>query len=81
MNMLEDWKRYKREIASDASWRDIYVLKTTAADWQRFVDFLRSGRYAYDFSLGGELVSKKRDCITDIFEKRERREVPECTML
>jgi hypothetical protein len=48
------WQDYKDEFEFDGSWRDIYVFTTDVSDWQRLIDFLRSGVYEYSCTLGGE---------------------------
>jgi hypothetical protein len=59
-----DWKLYRQEFAWDGSWRDIYVLNTSTSDWQRFLDFLRTSRYPYDFSLSGRPAPLPPDVVT-----------------
>jgi hypothetical protein len=39
------WKAVRHEFAFDGSWRDIYVLGTDMAAWQRMLDGLRSVGY------------------------------------
>ncbi len=64
MNKPGDWKLYEREFSWDGSWRDFYVLNTSTSHWQRFIDFLRTGRYAYGFTLSGEPASLPPDAAT-----------------
>lgn len=39
------WDDVREEFAFDGSWRDIYVLGTDMADWQRMLDALRQADY------------------------------------
>lgn len=39
------WDAVSGEFAFDGSWRDIYVLGTDMADWQRILDALRQADY------------------------------------
>jgi hypothetical protein len=39
------WNAVREEFAFDGSWRDIYLLGTDMADWQRMLDGLRSTGY------------------------------------
>jgi hypothetical protein len=39
------WKAVRHEFVFDGSWRDIYVLGTDMAAWQRMLDGLRSAGY------------------------------------
>jgi len=39
------WETVRKEFAFDGSWRDICVLQTTIADWQRMLDAIRSAGY------------------------------------
>ena len=39
------WQTVREEFTFDGSWRDIYVLRTTIADWQRMLDAIRAARY------------------------------------
>ncbi|MGH7170834.1 MAG: hypothetical protein ACRELF_10185 [Gemmataceae bacterium] len=39
------WSTVRDEFAFDGSWRDIYVLGTDMAAWQRMLDGLRSAGY------------------------------------
>jgi hypothetical protein len=39
------WESVRNEFAFDGSWRDIYVLGTDMAGWQRMLDGLRAARY------------------------------------
>jgi hypothetical protein len=47
-----DWPTLQRTLYEvDGSWRDIYVLHTTEADWQRWVALINA-RYALEFWNG-----------------------------
>lgn len=68
MNRM-DWQKYKDEFTCDGSWRDIYVLNTNAAIWQRFLDFLKSSGIPHSFDGEG-----KTGCFDDLatyFKERE----------
>jgi hypothetical protein len=39
------WETVRDEFAFDGSWRDIYILGTTIADWQGILDAIRSASY------------------------------------
>ena len=47
------WHQVRDEFDHDGSLRDIYVLNTTAAHWQRMFDWLRQSAYAVEFRRAG----------------------------
>jgi len=47
-----DWDLVKGDFAHDGALRDIYVLNTSAADWQRMIELVRD--YAPEFAIGGQ---------------------------
>jgi hypothetical protein len=49
-----DWPRILADFEPDGSLRDIYVLGTTRAHWQRLLDGLRRWTPAPTLMLGGE---------------------------
>jgi hypothetical protein len=50
MSRLPDFRALKTDLEPDGSLRDIYVLDTTSADWERVYNYLVS-RYPCVFSL------------------------------
>jgi hypothetical protein len=59
------WEDLKSAFAVDGSWRDLYILDTTLADWQRLLDFLATSGYPTRLTDGGRATSlpKKADDI------------------
>jgi hypothetical protein len=49
-----DWEQIKPDFDWDGSWRDIYVLGTTMADWQTMLDAIRDRYPQLSFSVFGE---------------------------
>ena len=49
------WDDVREEFEVDGSLRDIYVLNSSLDDWRRFVDLVRSGRWAFHYSDGEPL--------------------------
>jgi hypothetical protein len=43
--------KYETAWILDGSWRDICVLNTTLADWQKVFDWLRTSTYPIDFKI------------------------------
>lgn len=48
-----EWSEVRDELFPDGTLRDIYVLDTSIADWQRVLDGLRRGAFALDYALEG----------------------------
>jgi hypothetical protein len=62
------WEEVRSAFREDAgTWRDIYVLDSDLNDWQRFLDFLRSSDYSYQFDSkkGAMLPEKAKDLNAD----------------
>jgi hypothetical protein len=51
--MIARWDNVRGEFDRDGSLRDIYVVETTLADWQSFLDWLRRSPYGPVFSSDG----------------------------
>ncbi|AZO47963.1 MAG: hypothetical protein EOS58_18635 [Mesorhizobium sp.] len=51
------WEQVASDFAWDGSWRDIYVLNTSEADWQRVWDILREWSPPANFSVSGNIES------------------------
>jgi len=66
--------RYANAWYWDGSLRDIYVLNITISDWQRLVDWLRSGPYPIRFYLNREPAPLPLD-VSDLFAHRNDIEV------
>ncbi len=66
-----DWRAIAPDFAWDGSWRDIYVLETSEADWQAVWEILRRWSPAPIFSAGGT-VEPMPDRVAGLFEQRER---------
>jgi hypothetical protein len=63
------WQDYESEFEWDGSWRDIYVLNTSVADWQKLLDFLRTASYNLNFYIDGEDAVLPSD-VAHIFKAR-----------
>jgi len=50
------WESVRDEFAFDGSWRDIYVLDTDMAGWQRMLDGLRAARYDLSYFRDSQTV-------------------------
>jgi hypothetical protein len=44
------------EFEWDGSLRDIYIFKTSLDDWQKPLDFIRAGRYTFEYKMDGDAV-------------------------
>lgn len=58
------WETVRDEFTFDGSWRDIYVFRTTIADWQRMWDAIRSAGYGLTYFRAGhsaEIPTKVED--------------------
>jgi hypothetical protein len=53
-----DWDLIKDEFEFDGSWRDIYVLNTTLADWQHMLSTLGKSSYEWGVYQDGVLLEK-----------------------
>lgn len=51
--MIATWDNVKDRFAWDGGVRDIYVLETTLADWQSFLDWLHRLPYSVTLSVDG----------------------------
>jgi hypothetical protein len=51
---MMEWEQIKSDFDWDGSWRDIYVLGTTIADWQTLLDTIRHRYTPLSFSRFGE---------------------------
>ncbi|RUV31809.1 hypothetical protein [Mesorhizobium sp. M7A.F.Ca.MR.148.00.0.0] len=52
-----NWEQIASDFAWDGSWRDIYVLNTTEADWQGVWDILLAWTPPAKFSVSGKVES------------------------
>uniref|UniRef100_B0SZV4 Uncharacterized protein n=1 Tax=Caulobacter sp. (strain K31) TaxID=366602 RepID=B0SZV4_CAUSK len=65
------WKEIASELVWDGAWRDIYVVGTTIADWQRILDLLNDRTPdALAFYVDGEALSSAPSADV-IFERRQ----------
>ena len=55
--MIVNWEQYQKEFDWDGSLRDIYIFKTRLEDWQMLLDFMRAGRYTFEYRLDGDAVA------------------------
>jgi len=53
VNKPAKWSQYKKEFAWDGSWRDVYVLNTSIADWQALLELVKSSAYQCEFTIDG----------------------------
>jgi len=51
------WEQIASDFAWDGSWRDIYVLNTSEADWQAVWDILLEWTPPASFSVSGKIES------------------------
>ena len=54
MKTRPGWNETRHAFAWDGSWRDIYVLETTADDWNRLPEAFTAARYDLAFHVNGE---------------------------
>ncbi|MES0119475.1 hypothetical protein NKK52_26335 [Mesorhizobium sp. C277A] len=52
-----NWEQIASDFAWDGSWRDIYVLNTSEADWQAVWDILLEWTPPANFSVSGKIES------------------------
>lgn len=52
-----DWEKIAPDFARDGSWRDIYVLNTSEADWQAIWDILFKWNPPAIFKAAGKIES------------------------
>jgi hypothetical protein len=50
------WESVRDEFVFDGSWRDIYVLNTDMAGWQRMLDGLRAAQYEVSYFRENKLA-------------------------
>ena len=62
--MTLEWNNCKGEFARDGALRDIQVVDATAADWQRVLDFVRSGAGKLEYSVDGISAAMPSDAAT-----------------
>ena len=67
MNSL--WLLAKEDFERDGALRDVYVLNTSEADWDKFIIFLKSFNAELKFSLDGREQALPRFS-SEIFAKR-----------
>jgi hypothetical protein len=53
------WQSVKDRFAWDGSWRDVYVLDTTRADWEKFVDFIAHSSCGARVRMGASDIDVK----------------------
>jgi hypothetical protein len=62
------WEAVRDEFAFDGSWRDIYVLGTNMAEWQRMLDGLRTAGYDLGYTcLGDDRTTQLPTRVEDAF--------------
>lgn len=59
----------KAEFEWDGSLRDLYILNADTEVWQKVIEFIRTGEYAYRFEMDGEELPLPAD-INSLFEVR-----------
>ena len=52
-----NWEQYQNEFEWDGSLRDVYIFKTSLDDWQKLLDFIRAGRYTFEYKIDGDAVA------------------------
>jgi hypothetical protein len=62
-----NWERYQNEFEWDGSLQDVYIFKTSLDDWQKLLDFIRAGRYMFEYKIDGDAVALPERAAT-IFE-------------
>ncbi len=55
------WDGAKALFAWDGRWRDLYVLDTTLAEWQQFMQFLASSPYHWAFFVDDQPQALPQD--------------------
>jgi hypothetical protein len=60
------WKAVRDVFAFDGSWRDVYVLGTDVAAWQRTLDALRAAGYDLSYFRDHQPVQLPAD-VTEVF--------------
>ena len=69
------WETVRDEFAFDGSWRDIYVLRTEMADWQKLLDAIRAAGYTLSYFRNDQPVEMPADAsqsfpLPDEFDRR-----------
>ena len=55
------WDDYKIEFVTDQFLLDVYVFDATLADWQKLLDFVRSGSHQIAYTLNGTFADLPHD--------------------
>ena len=63
------WDDYKIEFVTDQFLLDIYVFDATLTDWQKLLNFVRSGSHQFSYVLDGMPAVLPHDA-ADIFRIR-----------
>jgi len=67
-----NWNQCQKEFEWDGSFRDIYVFGTNLKEWQKLLDFIRTGRYTFEYKLDDNTVDLPKLAAT-IFESEDFR--------
>lgn len=62
--MTPEWQHLRDHFTWDGSWRDVYVLDTTASDWQVAYSFFRCCGTNVNYTVDGEPVELPQEVAT-----------------
>lgn len=67
-----NWKQYQKEFEWDGSFRDIYIFGTSLDDWQKLLDFIRTGQYTFEYKVDNKPAGLPQQAAL-MFEKESDR--------
>lgn len=68
-----NWDDVREEFVFDGSWRDIYVLNTTLADWQRVLDAIHKAEHDCEYLVDGAPGVLPNDAALTFLTSKESR--------
>jgi hypothetical protein len=48
------WAEVSRHFAQDGAWRDVLIPGSELADWERFIETVRTGAWDFEYRIDGE---------------------------